>query len=376
MEFVNSLTSLLAFANPWESFIPELNFLGKIVQAMYNWIGNYGWTVVVFTVFLKILTLPLDIWQKISMKKSSVKMAQMQPLLDNIDKQYANDQRRANEEKQKLFKKQGYSAFSSCLPLIVTMVVFIVMFSGLNSYSAHINVKNYSDLYNQYTTSYNESISEGNNQQQAISDAKEAVGKYYTENIQESFLWIKNVWRPDTWVSIMADANTFKNGGQGNVKLDSSAPFDEGVYNAIYQAVVASNHGYFASVNADGTLQTNNKGVLKSGWNGLLILPVCAMGLAFLSSFISKKQTQTKTKDGEENKQDPNAQSQKMMMYIMPLMLGVFGFLYTAAFAIYMVANSLLSILTNLALDGWVNRLAQKSLSKNNAVEEKASYKR
>ncbi len=370
MEFVNSLSSLLAFAD-WSSFIPDLNFIGKIVKAMYEWIGNYGWTVVVFTIFLKIATLPLDIWQKVVTKKSSVKMAQMQPLIANIDKQYGNDQRRANEEKNKLYKKQGYSAFGSCLPLIVTMAVFIFMFSGLNSYSAYINVKNYADLDSAYDSAYSQSIANGQSEKDAVNSAKVAVGKYYQENIQESFLWIKNVWRPDTWVSIMADANTFKNGGMGNAALDKSAPFDEDKYNVIYSAVVESTPGYFASHDDNGKVISS-----KSGWNGLLILPICSMALAFLSSLITKKQTQTKTKDGEVNEQDPNAQSAKMMMWLMPIMLGVFGFIYTAAFAIYMVANSLLSILTTVSMDGMINNMVTKSLAKSPATEKKESYKR
>ena len=94
-----------------EVFDPEsgLGLVGKLVMWMYNWIGNYGWTVVVFTVFLKILMLPLDIWQRYSTRKSTLKQKKVQPLLDNIDKRYGANTQRANEEKQKLLKKQGIS---------------------------------------------------------------------------------------------------------------------------------------------------------------------------------------------------------------------------------------------------------------------------
>ena len=91
----------------------DMGLVGQLIYWMRSWIGNYGWTVVVFTVFLKLIMLPLDFWQRYSARKSAVKMQKMQPLLDGIDKRYGANTQRANEEKQKLYKKQGYSMLSS-----------------------------------------------------------------------------------------------------------------------------------------------------------------------------------------------------------------------------------------------------------------------
>ena len=44
--------------------VPDLNWVGKLVEGLYGAIGNYGWTVVLFTVILKVITLPLDFWQR------------------------------------------------------------------------------------------------------------------------------------------------------------------------------------------------------------------------------------------------------------------------------------------------------------------------
>ena len=53
---------------------PQLtNIVGKLIYWMYEWIGSFGWTVVVFTIFLKILLSPLDIWQKHTMLKTIVR---------------------------------------------------------------------------------------------------------------------------------------------------------------------------------------------------------------------------------------------------------------------------------------------------------------
>ena len=80
----------------------NLGVMGKLVKLMHGWIGNYGWTVVVFTLFLKLVTLPLDIWQRVASRKMTQKNKQMQPLLAEIDKRYGANTPRANEEKKKV----------------------------------------------------------------------------------------------------------------------------------------------------------------------------------------------------------------------------------------------------------------------------------
>lgn len=49
-----------------------------------------------------------------------------------------------------------------------------------------------------------------------------------------------------------------------------------------------------------------------------------------------------------------------MMMFMMPIMLAFFVFTYTAAFAVYMVSNSFLSILSSIAMTPIINKSAQK----------------
>ena len=84
----------------------SLAVVGKLVLLMHQWIGNYGWTVVVFTLFLKILMLPLDIWQRFSARKNALKMQRLQPIIEGIDKRYGANTQRANDEKQKLYKNK------------------------------------------------------------------------------------------------------------------------------------------------------------------------------------------------------------------------------------------------------------------------------
>ena len=394
----------------------SLGAIGKLVRWMHGLLGegNYGWTVVIFTVFLKLITLPLDLWQRVSARKSAIKMQKIQPLMEEIDKRYGANTQRANQEKQKLYKKQGYSMFSTCLPMIVMMVIFFVMFGGLREYSSYSSVMNFRGLSDTYIESYYAEVKADtdndkweaywngetvNNKEwkglayyqtsagdkaddyekwgTALLDgigefrtvygdqvdaiyrekALNSVADYY-EHHHESWLWINNVWQPDTWASIMPGFNDRSNGFTTSVNMTAfGSDGGEGHYNMIRNAV----------------LKTGGYG--KNGsWNGLMILPVLSVGLSFLSIFLS----QLMEKKGKKQKDQPatqqNAQqaaTNKSMMIIMPLMMAFFGFMYTGAFAIYMVCNYALGILATVCLRWPVEKIAQRGANKSEQKEKK-----
>lgn len=397
----------------------NLGVVGKLVRLMHGWIGNYGWTVVVFTVFLKIIMLPLDFWQRYSSRKSTAKMQRLQPLIEGIDKRYGANTQRANEEKQKLYKKQGYSMFSMCLPMLVSMGIFFVMFAGLRNYSTYSTVTTFRELSTAYYQVYAEEIensdgeiaiifktkydavykenydkraaelaegeevdveavkliariagikaipADNENYAQALNDAnnaaKKAVENRYLE-IRESWLWIQNVWQPDTWEALMP-------------QYDSGA-------NSFTQTVDMS--GYPDDSNGRITYDTIRNVVLSTGsrgnegkWNGLMILPILSIGLSFLSMWISQF-IEKKNRKGEVVQNQQQAATNKTMMILMPLMMAYFGFIYTGAFAIYMVVNYTLSIVSTIALRVPVEKLVDKNLSKGekNNKSSKASYMR
>lgn len=382
----------------------NLGVMGKLVKWMHGWVGNYGWTVVVFTVFLKLITSPLDVWQRVASRKMTIKNQQMQPLLAEIDKRYGANTQRANDEKRKVYGKAGYSMLSSCLPMIISMVIFFVMFAGLRDYSTYSSVTNFQALSDTYYKSYYSAVQQqggemwtflegehndllenseetneykkqinayivgidrlekqyGSAQCSAFRTAAlEEVKEYYV-NHHESWLWIQNVWQPDTWATLMPAYNDSSNGFGAVVDM-SEFGVDNGVshYEMIRSAV----------------LETGKRGD-EGKWNGLMILPILSIGLSFLSMFISQ-QMDKKTRKGETQQDAQQKATNTTMMIMMPLMMAFFGFMYTGAFAIYMVANYTLSILTTVALRLPIEKIVQKSLAKSgNSDNGKASYMR
>ena len=407
----------------------DLGVMGKLVRLMHeDWLGkgNYGWTVVVFTVFLKIVTSPLNFWQQYAARKSAIKMQKMQPVIEGIDKRYGANTQRANEEKQKLYKKQGFSMLSSCLPMLITMVVFIVMFRGLTNYSTYSSIQNFKELSNTYYQVYSEQIlledadgnfvngdlakafndryndvyktskeelkededfailkariqgmseansfnqKNGNNYNDVLANANDvavkAVQDKFAEN-QESWLWIQNVWQPDTWASIMQPYKGNALAGNGfsvSVNLDKYPDDTKGEYTY--------------TIIRNAVLETGGHG--KNGtWNGFMILPFMSIGLSFLSVFVTQRM-EKKNRKGEAVQQNAQqAATNKMMMIMMPLMMAYFGFIYTGAFAIYRVINYTLSMLSNIVMRWPVEKIVNRNLNKadKNDKSNKATYMR
>lgn len=129
----------------------SLNWLAKVIQWIIGLVGNVGLGIILFTVILKLITLPLDVYSKASMRKNSLKMEKMRPQLEKLQKQYQNDQQTYNMKMMELYKKNGYSMFGACLPMIVTLVVFIFVLNAFTSYSNYTNVNVYKKMADAYS---------------------------------------------------------------------------------------------------------------------------------------------------------------------------------------------------------------------------------
>ena len=115
------------------------NFIVKILIWLAGITSSIAVAIVLFTVLLKLVTLPFDYFSKASMRKNSLKMEEMRPELEKLQKQYANDKALYNQKMMALYKKNGYSMFGSCLPTILTLVIFIFALNGFTDYSQYQN---------------------------------------------------------------------------------------------------------------------------------------------------------------------------------------------------------------------------------------------
>ena len=137
---IMNFSMLAAVSSIWKPIIGLLDW-------MNSGIGNFGWTVVVFSIMLRLLLLPLDIWQKMIMRKQKAKMDAIRPQLEKIQKQYANRPDLLRQKQYEL-QKGSMNIFTSCLPMIFTLVIFYIVFQGFRQYIVQYNQTIVSNLYN------------------------------------------------------------------------------------------------------------------------------------------------------------------------------------------------------------------------------------
>lgn len=98
--------------------------LGWILNLFYRIIGNYGFAIILFTVFIKLVLFPLDLKQRRSMAKTQ----KIQPLLMEVQKKYANDKEKLNQETMKLYQKYGINPMGGCLPMLIQFPIIIALY--------------------------------------------------------------------------------------------------------------------------------------------------------------------------------------------------------------------------------------------------------
>lgn len=363
-----------------ENVSEPTHFMAKFMITINNALGggvaSFGWTVVLFTVILRLILSPLDIWQKVISRRNNKAMERMKPQLEALQARYADDKQRLQQEQMALYKKEKYSTMGMCLPTIVTFVVFFVVFAGFRQMVGYQFAKDYKECVKAYNTSIAEQI-EANKDADYIVDngdgkwdiddvaktesgadfyaaakknAQHAVyNVYYSEDqvTIRSFLWIKNIFVSDNWAQAVPDfATVTGQKGMATSKL-TGITIDE--YNDVMADVLGTG-GY----GKDGK------------WNGLLILPILSIALSFISTKLlsgSQAQPPAPPQDAQgegAEKAQSQQQTMKMMQYVMPIMMGVFALFYSGAFALYMFTSSLCAILFQLTFN-LIAKLVDKS---------------
>ena len=144
--------------------------MGLLLDLLYGFIGNYGVSIIIFTVFVKLCLYPLYIKQT----KSTAMMSEMQPKIKAIQNKYANDQELMNIKMQELYKEEKFNPMGGCLPMLIQMPIIMGLFALLRNPLRYINKDSMIFAFH------------------------------------EPFLWIKDLSQPDPWIlPIIAGVATF-----------------------------------------------------------------------------------------------------------------------------------------------------------------------
>ena len=384
------------FINLMGAVWPEGNFWASLIK--FFDVGNYAWTIILFTLVLKLVLSPLDFLQRYYTNKTTRMQAKLQPEMEKLKKRYGQNQTLLYQKQNELYKKNNVSMKGSCIVMLVymavTLTVFLTFYSSLQTISG-ANIKNqYEQLESTYTNSYeveyyqnslginleefrlknadekeqilenakNELIqnfiNEGKSEDEALEAfnnfnttaiedsqniAQEAVVEKYI-TIKDSWLWVKNVWRAD------------------NATITEIPTYDD--YKALTGDENISKNQYNLVM---GKLLDNYKDTNQV--NGYFILSIIVVVVSFLSQWLTRKLSTPRAKDGSTIQQPGMT---KILMFLMPVMMLMFTLGSSAIFAMYIIVNTLATTLLMPVSIFVSNKISSKVEAKNEKKRKEA----
>ena len=109
----------------WFWFVLTAN--GRVLDWINGYVGNWGVSIVVFTLLLKLLLFPVTAKGFVAMGN----MRKVMPKMKELQDRYANDKQKLSRELMLMYKKEGVSPLGGCLPMVAQMPFFIGFFFAL-----------------------------------------------------------------------------------------------------------------------------------------------------------------------------------------------------------------------------------------------------
>lgn len=99
--------------------------LGYLFKWIYYVVGNYGWTIILFTLIMKLIMFPLTLKQQKSLKQTQA----IQPKLAKLQEKYKYDQEKLSQETMKLYQEAGVNPMGGCLPMLIQFPILIALYN-------------------------------------------------------------------------------------------------------------------------------------------------------------------------------------------------------------------------------------------------------
>ncbi len=109
----------------WFTFIAKPMFI--LLQFIQGYVGNWGWTIVILTILIKLVLYPLSYKGMVSMQK----LKDLAPKMKEIQTKYKDDKQKQSMHMMELYKKHGANPMGGCLPLLLQIPVFFAIYRVL-----------------------------------------------------------------------------------------------------------------------------------------------------------------------------------------------------------------------------------------------------
>ena len=117
------LTDAIEFG--WFSFLAKPFY--KVLLWIHNYVGNWGWAIILFTLLVKLVLFPLSYKGMMSMQK----MKDLAPKMKEVKEKYKGDPAKMNAQMMEMYKKHGANPMGGCLPMILQIPVFFALYRVL-----------------------------------------------------------------------------------------------------------------------------------------------------------------------------------------------------------------------------------------------------
>ena len=314
------------------------DFLVAILNGINSVIHNYGWSMVVFTLLIKLILLPLDYKSRKSMRR----MTRLQPQVAKLQKKYANDKEKLNQKTAELYRREGINPMSGCLPMLVSMVILFIMFAAMRT------VAN-------------------------TEMASQALGLLTTgTQTNESWLWIKNIWMPDSpfnpviadsanlriipadiWAKVFASLDPASVTALAQYGIDAATISGETVFAALQTLPVYAQETQLWATMPQLNLLIVNLSIYAHN-NGWFILPILAAVTQYLMT-LSQPQPAA-------DPNNPAASNNKFMKYFFPLFSLWICSSYNAIFALYWVVSNVFAWVQGLVMNKMFEKMDENQV--------------
>jgi len=133
--YMGPLRTPVLKAYPGYTHLQDYGFFGRvsvvllaILQIFYRVTHNYGVSIILLTILIRLVLFPISRKQA----ASSYKMQKLQPLMTELREQHKNNKQKLNQEMMALYKEQGVNPLAGCLPMFLQLPIFIGLYRGLS----------------------------------------------------------------------------------------------------------------------------------------------------------------------------------------------------------------------------------------------------
>ena len=293
-----------------------------LVRLFYNLTNSYGVALILFTLVIKLIMLPFQM----KSKKSMMRMSRVSGQMQELQKRYAKNQAKLQEEMQKLYEEEGVNPMSGCLWSLIPFPILIALYSIIRQPITHFMMLSKDVLQTVVQSAADAGVNLTNivmmdkaTGTPALKDGLYQLGSYGQINLVKAVQEM-GLSTPDGWFNV-----NYKFLG-----LDLTATPWEYIKSFTFTWAVI----------------------------GVILIPI----LAGLSQFVFSKLTMKTQPQADA----AGGASMKSMMYMMPLMSVYIAFIMPAALGVYWIAQSVFSLIQEAILN--------KTFSAKLSEEEEARF--